>query len=128
MRFVAPFLFAFIAMFSPTNAEIQGEAKPKVVIYTIPNCPGCSWAKSFFNTRGIPFEEIDIKGRPDLYREMKLDESMTVPRIFVNGKHLGSSTNLSDDSLKALMSEPVKASGVKENEQPLKRASKRTDS
>lgn len=134
MRLFTPLLLALITLLAPVKADVLEVQKPQVVIYTIPNCLGCTWAKSFFRDKGIPFEEVDIKGRPDLYREMKIkaggkvDDSMTVPRIFVNGKHLGSSTDLNNDSLKALMSEPVNTSIVKSNEDPLKKTSKHTDS
>jgi glutaredoxin-like YruB-family protein len=35
-------------------------AKPKIVIFTQPDCPPCRIVKSFLTERGIAFEERDI--------------------------------------------------------------------
>lgn len=86
---------------SPT-APSDSATSMAVEIYTIPSCPGCEMAKSTLESRKIGYTEISLYGRRDLYRQMKervnaalpaserrpLDESMTVPKIFINGKYV----------------------------------------
>lgn len=109
MRYFAPFFLALMTFLAPIQAATP---KPEVVIYTIPGCMGCGMAKSWLEERGIPYKEINLRGRPDLYAEMKRlaggnpEESMTVPRIFINGKHIGGYSELSSSDLSALLSKP----------------------
>lgn len=108
MHYFISLALAFTIFLAPIQATT---AKPDVVIYTIPGCMGCGMAKSFLEERGIPFKEINLRGRPDLYAEMKQraggnpDESMTVPRVFINGKHIGGYSELSDYDFEALHKE-----------------------
>ena len=89
----------------------QHPSKPEVVIYTIPGCFGCGLAKSMFEDRHIPYTEINLTGKPMVYRDMiaKAGGRKTVPQIFINGKHIGgySDLNGSDlDDLAAKMPRP----------------------
>jgi len=119
MRYLASLVFILFALSNPapTQAELAAPSLPQVVeIYTIPGCFGCGSAKSKFEDRGIPYIEISLKGRPDLYRQMKervysqmeqstrrsMEESMTVPRIFIKGKYIGAYGDLDDAKLDKL--------------------------
>jgi glutaredoxin 3 len=107
MSYFAPFFLALTLFLTPTHAAISN-----VEIYTIPGCMGCGMAKSFFEARGIPYQEISLQGRRDLYAEMKRraggsqEESMNVPQVFINGKHIGGYNDLSDDVLKSFSQTP----------------------
>ncbi len=62
-----------------------------IVIYTTPICPYCVQAKRLLTKKGVKFDEIDVSRDPDLRRKMVRDAGgrMTVPQIFVDGKHIG---------------------------------------
>ncbi|MCE3230213.1 MAG: grxC [Alphaproteobacteria bacterium] len=102
MRYLASFLFVLMGLLTPVHALT-------VEIYTIPGCFGCGMAKSMLEDHGIPYTEVSIQGRPDLYAQMKKraggnpEDSMTVPRIFINDKHIGSYSELSDVDFDALL-------------------------
>lgn len=63
---------------------------PNVTIYTTTWCSYCRAAKSFFQSRGIPYEEIDLTeddaGRQDLRVR---SGRTTVPQIWVGETHVG---------------------------------------
>jgi glutaredoxin 3 len=68
----------------------------KVTVYTTSHCPYCVRAKSLLQSRGIPYEEIqlseeDDKAWDDLYVRSKMQ---TVPQIFADEKILGGYTEL----------------------------------
>lgn len=92
MRYFAPVILSFMTLLASSHATTP---PVKVEIYTIPGCPGCDSAKSLFDEKGIPYQEISLQGNRTGYAEMKAraggrqDESMSVPRIFINGKHIG---------------------------------------
>ncbi len=68
----------------------------RVEIYTKFLCPYCSRAKALLSEKGIAIEEIDISmGGPR--RVEMLERSggqMTVPQIFIDGRHIGGSDDL----------------------------------
>ncbi len=69
----------------------------EVTIYTAVPCGYCSAAKSFFESRGIPYTEVDLTGR----REERLallqrTGRRTVPQIFIGERHIGGYTDLRD--------------------------------
>lgn len=69
--------------------------KPNVQIYSKSFCPYCVRAKSFFEERGISFEEIDLSDRPQELEELKSRTGLrTVPQIFINGQLIGGYTDL----------------------------------
>ncbi len=67
-----------------------------VEIYTKDYCGYCSRAKALLRDKGVTFEEYDITmGGPK--RAEMIDRSnggMTVPQIFIDGKHIGGSDDL----------------------------------
>ena len=44
--------------------------KPKVVIFTQPDCPPCHIVKLFLSERGVAFEERDIQADPGAVKEL----------------------------------------------------------
>ncbi|HEY8190940.1 MAG TPA: glutaredoxin 3 [Alphaproteobacteria bacterium] len=64
----------------------------KVEIYSLTVCPWCVHAKTFLNSKKIPFTEIlidkDIDGGRDKLEKLTGGER-TVPQIFIDGKHIG---------------------------------------
>lgn len=111
MRYLTALILTFFAFIAPTQAAV-----PIVDIYTIPGCPGCELAKSMFEKKGILVNDISLQGRRDLYKQMKervfasmppsergsLEDSMSVPRIFINGKYIGGYGDLNSDDLDKL--------------------------
>ncbi len=68
----------------------------EVEIYTTPFCPYCHRAKSVLNNKGARYREIDVMMAPAKRREMRERSGgiNTVPRIFVDGSHIGGSDEL----------------------------------
>lgn len=68
----------------------------KIEIYTKFLCPYCSRAKRLLVDKGVAYEEHDITmGGPG--RAQMIDRSngrMTVPQIFIDGRHIGGSDDL----------------------------------
>lgn len=68
----------------------------KVEIYTKAFCPYCTRAKRLLASKEVAFEEFDITmGGPK--RAEMIDRSngrMTVPQIFIDGRHIGGSDDL----------------------------------
>jgi len=68
----------------------------KVEIYTKFLCPYCTRAKKLLAGKGIEVDEHDISMGGPLRAEM-LERSggrMTVPQIFIDGRHIGGSDDL----------------------------------
>ena len=58
----------------------------RIHLYTEPGCGACMEAKSFLNSRGIPFEERDIRSNPEYLRILNDDlDSCTTPTLVVGG-------------------------------------------
>lgn len=63
---------------------------PNIEIYTTATCPYCYRAKAVFIRKHLPFQEISIDGDLELQKEMiKRCGHITVPQIFIDGKHVG---------------------------------------
>lgn len=80
-----------------------------VEIYTTPFCPYCYRAKSVLKDKGVGFKEIDVMMAPRKRAEMRerAGGSNTVPQIFIDGRHIGGSDELTaldqDGRLDALL-------------------------
>jgi glutaredoxin-like YruB-family protein len=44
--------------------------KPKILIFTQPDCPPCHVVKLFLTEKGVPFDERDITRDPAAVREL----------------------------------------------------------
>lgn len=67
-----------------------------IVIYTTPFCPYCARAKSLLESKGVPFEEIDLYAHPARRAEMvqRAEGRTTVPQIFIDGTPYGGSDDI----------------------------------
>lgn len=120
------YLLLIISTLTNSSSAVPASKSPDnsaavVEIYTIPGCMGCGRAKSMFDDRSIPYKEISLAGRRDLYAQMKervynqmdpkdrrpMSESMTVPRIFINGKYIGGYSELDGSMLDKLNSKAM---------------------
>lgn len=71
----------------------------KAVIYTVDYCPYCIKAKKLLNEKKIEFEDHDItanevEGRKKLGEMINSESRVSVPQIFINGKHIGGYSDL----------------------------------
>ncbi len=67
-----------------------------IEIYVTKTCPYCVRAKNLLNKKGYTYTEIDVSDNQKLREEMvaKAGGRMTVPQIFIDGKHIGGSDDL----------------------------------
>ncbi len=68
----------------------------KIEIFTKAFCPYCTRAKALLDSKHADYEEIDISMGGPRRAEM-IDRShgrMTVPQVFIDGKHIGGSDDL----------------------------------
>ena len=68
-----------------------------VVLYTKPGCPYCIAAMGLLTRKGVEFTEIVASKDPDKRAEMiqKSGGKATFPQIFIDGKHIGGSDDMS---------------------------------
>lgn len=68
-----------------------------VVLYTKPGCPYCIAAMGLLKKKGVEFTEIVASNDPAKKAEMieKSGGRMTFPQIFIGGKHIGGSDDMS---------------------------------
>ena len=68
-----------------------------VTVYTTLFCPYCTAAKSLLTQKGVPFEEIDATGNPDLRQDiMERSGQHTVPQIFIGEQSVGGFSELNE--------------------------------
>jgi glutaredoxin 3 len=62
-----------------------------VRIYTKQHCSFSQRARLFLEENGIPYEDVDITGDPQLREEMvkAAGGASTTPQIFIGGEHIG---------------------------------------
>jgi glutaredoxin 3 len=67
----------------------------KIEIYTTPFCGYCARAKGLLDSKGAPYEEMDVMMDEKKRAEMReRSKRSTVPQIFINGQHIGGSDEL----------------------------------
>ena len=68
----------------------------KIEIYTKAFCPYCTRAKNLLDSKGVTYEEIDTTMGGPKRQEMiqRANGRMTVPQIFIDGKHVGGCDDL----------------------------------
>lgn len=66
-----------------------------IEIYTKQFCPFCIRAKALLDSKGVTYVEYEVSRDAELQREMrKRSNRATVPQIFIEGVHFGSSDDL----------------------------------
>lgn len=61
-----------------------------VRIYTTDYCGYCSAAKKFLQSKGVPYEEIDVSGDDAARQALQArTQRNTVPQIFIGETHVG---------------------------------------
>lgn len=66
-----------------------------VVIYSSDWCPFCTRAKHLLESKGVPFEEIKVDGKPQVRAQMADKAGRTsVPQIWVGERHVGGCDDL----------------------------------
>lgn len=66
-----------------------------VTLYTTRFCPYCIRARSFFDEKGVDYEDIAVDNDPQLRREMtERSGRFTVPQIWIGEQHIGGCDDL----------------------------------
>jgi glutaredoxin 3 len=75
---------------------LQDPGKPKQEIYTKFTCGFCYRAKKLLEMKNVPFEEysVDLGGSKKAEMIERAGGRMTVPQIFINGRHVGGCDDL----------------------------------
>lgn len=59
----------------------------KVIVYSTPTCPYCTYAKDYFKKNNVPFEDVDVSRDRARAEEMIMKSGqMGVPVIDINGE------------------------------------------
>lgn len=67
----------------------------KIEMYTTSWCPYCNRAKALLKRKGQEWTEINVEEVDGAREEMEQRSGrMTVPQIFIDGKHVGGSDDL----------------------------------
>lgn len=89
----------------------------KIEIYTKTFCGFCVRAKGLLDTKHVPYEEysVDLGGPKKVEMLERTGGRMTVPQIFVNGRHIGGCDELmaleQQGKLDGLLASPPLSSG-----------------
>lgn len=69
---------------------------PKIEIYSKTTCPYCIRAKRLLDAKGLSYEEhvIDFGGEKRQEMIQRSGGRMTVPQIFIHGRHIGGCDDL----------------------------------
>jgi len=81
------------------SAEIQLESVMAVItIYSTSTCPICDKTKALFKKWGLDYDEVRVDQDPAGLKEMLsiTNHARTVPQIVVQGKWIGSFTELTE--------------------------------
>jgi glutaredoxin 3 len=71
-------------------------AADRIVVYSTPFCGFCGAAKRLLHEKGVEFTEIDVMFDPERKTEMIEKSGLrTVPKIFIDGRHVGGFDDLS---------------------------------
>jgi glutaredoxin 3 len=78
-----------------------------ITIYTTAACPYCRRAKELLRKKNLAFNEIAVDGNPQLRSEMsaKANGRVTVPQIFLDGRHIGDCDELHELERKGKLDE-----------------------
>jgi glutaredoxin 3 len=71
-------------------------SQPEIIVYHMPFCPYCSWAKQLLDGKQVQYTLIDVASDDMLRQEME-DRSgrNSVPQIFIGDRHIGGFDDMS---------------------------------
>ena len=71
------------------------DSKAPVIVYTTIFCPYCHGAKRLLEEKGIPFEAIDLSGKPN-FRQYLIEKTgrRSIPQILIHDIPIGGYTEL----------------------------------
>ena len=72
------------------------EVDKSVSIVTKPGCPYCAKAKDLLQSKGIQYEELVLGTDLTAVSLHALSGELTVPQVFIDGKHIGGSDKLQE--------------------------------
>lgn len=81
-------------MLNYINADAKAPAS--ITILSKASCPFCKKSKEMLNAKGLAFEEIVIGEDATHISTRAIAGSAGVPQIFIDGKHIGGSTDLEE--------------------------------
>ncbi|MCX8166576.1 MAG: glutathione S-transferase N-terminal domain-containing protein [Candidatus Micrarchaeota archaeon] len=59
----------------------------EIIIYTTPTCPYCSMAKSYLDSKGVRYKEVNVAADMKAAQEMVMKSGeLGVPQIEINGR------------------------------------------
>jgi glutaredoxin 3 len=68
----------------------------EVIVYRTEHCGYCVRVHYLLESKGVPFEEVDVSGDPGKRRWLAdVTRQRTVPQVFINGKPVGGFDELS---------------------------------
>ncbi|MCY4413724.1 MAG: hypothetical protein OXC30_01895 [Alphaproteobacteria bacterium] len=98
--FLRFFLFCAIVASTVLVCNVRKEQKAqKIEIYGYNWCTWCVKAKELLRNKGIDFEYHDLEGASEQLKEkafsgLHLNQTRTVPQIFLNNSYIGGMANL----------------------------------
>ena len=71
-------------------------SQPEILVYHMPYCPYCSWAKQLLDAKQVQYTLLDVTSDEMLRQQME-DRSgrNSVPQIFIGERHIGGYDDLS---------------------------------
>ena len=62
----------------------------KILMYTTKSCPYCRAARSYFDQRGVSYEDVQLDEDPDRRQQLSAQYSWnTVPMILIGDEFIG---------------------------------------
>ncbi len=74
----------------------DAKAPPSIAIFSRGSCPFCKKSKEMLDAKGLAYEEIVIGKDATHISTRAIAGSAGVPQIFIDGKHIGGSTELEE--------------------------------
>ncbi len=79
---------------SQQNPSSIIQTSADITVYTNQKCSFCQKAKDLLKEKGVKFKEIEVNSTETLEQMKKVTGKGTVPQVLVNGKHIGSYSDL----------------------------------
>ena len=77
------------------RGKLAGTVMAKITMYTTRWCGYCVRAKALLDSRGLPYEEVNLDDDPQFRRKLnELTGGWTVPQIVIDEQPIGGYTEL----------------------------------